>query len=117
MSSTASLVEHIVDSFRADVIAKKMFGEYGLYKGEVMFGLVCDDRLFIKDTAAGRALLDEVIEGAPYPGAKPALVIDEGLWSDHALLRRLLEVTVAALPAKKAKKAKATTKTAHKPPS
>ena len=121
MSSSASLVEHLVSCFGGDVSAKKMFGEYGLYKGDVMFGLLCDDRLFIKDTCEGRALLtthvDEIVEGAPYPGAKPALVIDEAWWSERTMLRHLVDVTIAALPTTKktAKKtAKKTTKKTKK---
>ena len=37
-----------------DVVAKPMFGEYGLYFKGKNFGLVCDNTLFIKVTEPGR---------------------------------------------------------------
>lgn len=75
-----------------------MFGEYALYYDGKVVALACDDRLFLKDTAAGRGLLEQVTEGAPFPGAKPWLVIDAAL-DEPDLLARLLRSTALALPA------------------
>ena len=58
-----------------DVVAKRMFGEYGLYVDGVMVALLCDDQCFLKPTDAARGLLDDVIEGAPYPNAKPHFLL------------------------------------------
>jgi TfoX/Sxy family transcriptional regulator of competence genes len=34
-----------------------MFGEFGLFSAGEMFGMVCDDQLFFKPTAGGRAYI------------------------------------------------------------
>jgi DNA transformation protein len=43
-------IDHILDLLRpwALVGARRMFGGHGLYRGGVMFGIVADDRLFLK---------------------------------------------------------------------
>ncbi len=57
------------------VVAKKMFGEYGVYCNGKMVALVCDDQLFVKPTLAGENYLRKYTEGFPYPGAKPWFLI------------------------------------------
>lgn len=89
-----------------DVSARKMFGEYGLYCGQKIVALVCDDQLFVKPTAAGRALIGDVVEGPPYPGAKPSFLIDADRWDDAEWLAQLIAVSAADLPAPKPKKPK-----------
>ena len=84
---------------------RRMFGEYALYLDERVVALVCDDMLYVKPTEAGRAVLDEVVEAPPYPGAKPWWRVD-ALLDEGDRLRRLLQVTAAALPAPKPKKPK-----------
>ena len=42
------------------VTARRMFGEYTLYWDGKPFALVCDNKLYVKPTAAGRAFLPEV---------------------------------------------------------
>ena len=60
--------------------------------------LICDDRLHVKPTAPGRALLGPTApESAPYPGAKPHLLADH-LLDEPDRLVTLLRVTAAALP-------------------
>lgn len=108
MGSKQSTVDFIIDQISSigAVSAKKMFGEYGIYCGEKMVGLVCDDQLFIKPTPEGRNLLGECDEAPPYPGAKPCLVIPGELWDDQEALSRLVAVTAAQLPVPKQKAAK-----------
>jgi len=84
---------------------RKMFGEYALYVDGKVTALVCNDQLFLKPTPEGRRLLGAVTEGAPYPGAKPHLLIAEDL-EDPDRLKQVLEITAAALPAPKPKTAK-----------
>ncbi|KUG09108.1 TfoX/Sxy family protein [Solirubrum puertoriconensis] len=107
MASTPSFVDFVTGQLASalEVSAKKMFGEYGLYAGGKLFGLVCDNKLFIKPTNAGRAFLGEVVEQAPYEGAKPAFLIEEKL-EDSRWLSELVRVSLAELPAPKAKPAK-----------
>ena len=108
MASNQQFVDFILDQLAAagQVTAKKMFGEYGLYHGDTLFALVCDDKLYVKPTAAGRAYLAQVVEAAPYPGAKPSFFVEEGL-EDREWLRNLVSVTVAELPPPKPKKPRA----------
>jgi TfoX/Sxy family transcriptional regulator of competence genes len=88
-----------------DVRVRRMFGEYALYLGEKVVGLLCDDQLFLKPTAGGRALLERVVEAPPYPGAKPYLLLADEL-DDRALLAALLQRTADELPEPKPKKPK-----------
>lgn len=82
----------------AGVRARKMFGEYCLYVADKPVALVCDDQLYLKPTDAARVLLPRVVEGAPYPGAKPYWLITADLWEDRAWLGQLLQATERALP-------------------
>lgn len=92
---------------------RKMFGEYALYLDERVVALVCDNMLFVKPTAAGRALLDDVEEAPPFPGAKPHWRLDAVL-DDGDGLRQLLRATAAALPLPKPKP-RSTAKRATRP--
>ena len=98
MASQQRTVDFIVEQM-GPVSAKRMFGEYGIFLGERMIALVCDDRLFIKPTPGGRAHVGEVAEAAPYPGAKPCLLIPDERWDDGDWLAELARITAAELPA------------------
>ena len=53
---------------------KKMMGEYILYKDDVIFGGIYDDRFLIKKT---KSLLNKDFkEQIPYPGAKAMYLVD-----------------------------------------
>ncbi|WP_284568325.1 TfoX/Sxy family protein [Xanthomonas graminis] len=114
MASDASYVDYVLEqaALGAALTCKKMFGEYALYLDGKVVAFVCDNQVFVKPTAAGRALLGEVVEQAPYPGGKPHYLIDEGL-EDRTVLQRLLRATAQALPASKPAKAG---KRASRPP-
>lgn len=109
MATSQDFVDYIFEQARlgSRLTAKKMFGEFGLYLDEKIIALACDNQLFIKPTEPGRALLGKVKEGAPYPGAKPHLLVNE-LLDDGDLLKQVLVATAKALPAPKPKAAKAT---------
>lgn len=100
MASRQSTVDFILDQIAGagDVAAKKMFGEYGLYCDGRMVALVCDDQLFVKPTAAGRAFAGALEEGSPYPGAKPHLLISGERWEDGEWLSELIRISAAELP-------------------
>jgi DNA transformation protein and related proteins len=77
-----------------------MFGEYALYCDEKVVALVCDNRLFVKITPPGNALLGQrYVEGVAYPGAKPSMVIGAEEIDDADRLCELIRITAAALPA------------------
>lgn len=82
-----------------------MFGEYAIYLRGKVVALVCDNSLFLKPTEAGRTLLADPIEAAPFPGARSYFLLDEHL-DNSELLSELFRATEAALPAAKAKKRK-----------
>jgi len=106
MASDSSFVEYVCDQIDApSITSRKMFGEYAIYLGEKVVALVCDNRLFVKPTEAGRHLAGEVHEAPPYPGAKPHFLIEE-LLDDRDRLSALLRATAEELPKPKPKKAK-----------
>jgi TfoX/Sxy family transcriptional regulator of competence genes len=107
MASDLSFVEYVVDQFDEDcaVTYKKMFGEFGLFSGGKMFGLICDDRLLFKPTDGGREFIENVVEAPPYPGAKPCLLIEDQI-DDSEWLSELARITTRELPAPKPRKRK-----------
>jgi DNA transformation protein len=109
MSTQASTMDYLLDQLRhaGPVSSRKMFGEYCLYYDGAPVGLVCDDQLFLKPTDAGRALMREVREGAPFPGARPHLLITADDWDDAQALCLLVRSTALALPPRKVPKPRA----------
>jgi len=107
MASDLDFVEFVADQFHEDcaVTYKKMFGEFGFYSDGIFFGMVCDNRLFIKKTDAGQEFIGEAVEAPPYPGAKPIFLIEERL-EDADWLSELVRITARSLPAPKPKKKK-----------
>ena len=103
-SFAAFVAEQASDA--GDVHVRRMFGEYALYLGDKVVGLLCDDQVFLKPTEGGGALLERVVEAPPYPGARPYLLLGEEL-DDRALLAALLQRTAAELPEPKPKRPKA----------
>jgi len=109
LATTQNTMDFLLDQLSAagDVSARKMFGEYCLYLAGKPVGLVCDDQLYLKPTAAGKGKLDEVVEGYPYPGAKPHLLITPDQWEEREWLCDLVRATAKELPMPKPKKPKA----------
>jgi TfoX/Sxy family transcriptional regulator of competence genes len=109
MATNQKFVDFIIDQINisGQVTYKKMFGEYALYFDNKLFALVCDNKLYLKPTLAGRMYINNVVEVAPYPGAKPSFLIEDKL-EDHLWLKKLVAITVAALPEPKQKKQKTT---------
>ncbi|WP_430401666.1 TfoX/Sxy family protein [Fluviicola sp.] len=104
MASDQHFIDFIIDQVNSSgrVTYKKMFGEYGLYFDIKLFALVCDNKLFIKPTSAGRAFIGNVVEAPPYPGAKPSFLIEDKL-EDADWLNELIRLTVEELPEPKPK--------------
>ena len=107
MATDAKFADYVIEQVSGVPRAshRKMFGEYGLYAGDKIVALICDNQLFVKPTAAGRALLGAPAEAPPYPGAKPFFLV-EGELDDAGFMARLVSATEAELPAPKPKKAK-----------
>jgi len=105
MASDLEFVEYACDQMRdaGRVRFRKMFGEFAVYCDDKVVALVCNNRLFVKQTPGGRAFIGEAVEAPPYPGAKPYFLIEGGI-DDREWLTRLVRATARELPASGAKK-------------
>ena len=81
-----------------------MFGEFGLFFQGKMFGLICDDTLFIKVTMAGAEFAGRINKAAPYPGAKEAFKISALKMNNAEWIQKLVKITSKELPLPKVKK-------------
>lgn len=104
MSSDLEFVDFIVDQIEnaGEITAKKMFGEYGVWSDGKIFALICDNKLFIKPTEAGRVFINDVVEAPPYPGAKPSFLIEDKI-DDREWISNLVRITLNELPEPKPK--------------
>ena len=104
MASNIDFVQYIVDqcSKAGDIVAKKMFGDYGIYCDGKIFGLICDDKFFLKPTEAVRPLLRKEELRPPYEGAKDYFYIADV--DDRDYLSQIVGETYKALPEPKPKK-------------
>jgi DNA transformation protein and related proteins len=107
MATDAGYAKYVCDQLHAagGIDARKMFGEYGLYRHGKIVALIADNQLFVKPTPAGEEVLGTPTYGPPYPGAKPFFNVSD-LLDDPEWLVRLILATDAALPAPKKKAAK-----------
>ena len=106
MASNPDFVQFVADQCAGagEITFRKMFGDYGIYCNGKIFGLICDDRFYVKPTAAGKALLREVELRPPYDGAKDYFCISDV--EDHDYLSHLVRETCKELPEPKPKKKK-----------
>jgi TfoX/Sxy family transcriptional regulator of competence genes len=104
MASSLDFVQYVADqcSGAGEITFKKMFGEYGIYCDGKIFGLICDDRFYLKPTDVARPLLRVVELRPPYEGAKDYFYIADV--DDHAYLSQLVSETCKVLPDPKPKK-------------
>ena len=105
MSTSKDMLAYILDqlSLLEGLRTRGMMGEYVVYYRDKVIGLICDGQLFIKETKAGKALLDPVVEDSPYAGAKKMFVADI---ENKELLRDIIEASYPELPLPKPKKKK-----------
>ena len=104
MASNADFVQYIADQCAdaGEIVTRKMFGDYGIYCNGKIFGLISDDRFYLKPTEAGKVLLRKLELRPPYEGAKDYFYIEEV--DDHEYLSTLVRATCKALPEPKPKK-------------
>ena len=107
MASDQNFVDFVMEQIKnaGEISAKKMFGEYGIYADGKLFGLICDNKLFIKPTISGREFIGNVVEAPPYEGAKPSFLIEEKI-EDRTWLSELIRISLKELPPAKPKKKK-----------
>ena len=104
MASNKDFVQYIADQYEGagEITVRKMFGDYGIYCNGKIFGLICDDRFYLKPTEAGRSLLRSIDLRPPYDGAKDYFYIADV--DDRDYLSSLVRETCKVLPAPKQKK-------------
>ncbi len=104
MACRAEYVQYIADqcSGAGEVTVRKMFGDYGIYLDGKIFGLICDDQLFIKITEAGKKLMPNLETASPYEGAKEHFVFSD--IDDREALSAFVLATWQELPVPKPKK-------------
>jgi TfoX/Sxy family transcriptional regulator of competence genes len=104
VSSDPLFVEYICDQLQGarEISSRKMFGEWAIYSGPKVVALVCDDRLFVRPTTAGRSFIGEPFEAPPYPSAKPHFLIEDRI-DDREWLTELIRVTEREIPPPKPK--------------
>ncbi len=107
MASDKDFLNFIVDQIEnaGTITYRAMFGEYAVYSNGKIFGLVCDNKLFIKPTDGGRKFIGNVVEAPPYPGAKNSFLIGDKL-EDREWISELVRISVKELPEPKKKKSR-----------
>lgn len=107
MAQDKEFVQGIVERLAPlEVRAKAMFGGYGLYCDEKFMGIIGDDRLYLKQSAADPSLLEGTSLEAPYETANDYHLVPEHLLTDDEWLRAAVKATSNGLPAPKPKKKK-----------
>ncbi len=103
MATSTDFINYITEqlSLLPQITVKKMFGEYAIYCKEKVIALVCDNQFFLKQTNAGKNILECVLESPPYIGAKPHYLIEN--LDDKEMLRDLIVATYDELPMPKKK--------------
>ena len=91
MASSKDYLEYVLELLREvnDITYKKMMGEYMLYKEDILFGGVYDNRFLIKKTKSleNSGLKEQI----PYPSAKAMLLIDS---EDPDEIKRLVLLAI-----------------------
>ncbi len=107
MATDLEFMEFLADQMAGagEISYRKMFGEYAVYLGGKVVALVCDNQLFVKPTAAGRAYIGAPVEAPAYPGAKDSFLIEDA-FEDREWISELIRITARDLPAPKPKKPK-----------
>lgn len=91
MASSKEYLEYVLELLREveSVTCKKMMGEYMLYKEDILFGGIYDNRFLIKKTTSleNSGLKEQI----PYPSAKSMLLIDS---EDPDEIKRLVLLAI-----------------------
>ena len=103
MASNSDFVQYIIDqcSGAGEIAVKKMMGDYCIYCNGVLFGLICDNNLYIKMTDAGEAVLEEIDLRPPYPSARDHFYISNV--DDRDYLEDFIRATLPELMSGKSK--------------
>ena len=117
MACSSDFVQYIIDqcSRAGEIVVRKMMGDYCIYCNGVLFGLICDNNMYVKVTEAGEAVLEEVELRQPYEGAKDYFYINNV--DDQDYLTDIIKATLPELLSSKAKSKKQALKNRQVPTS
>ena len=91
MASSKDYLEYVLELLKEveGITYKKMMGEYMLYKDDIIFGGVYDNRFLIKKTKSleNSGLKEQI----PYPSAKSMFIIDS---EDPDEIKRLVLLAI-----------------------
>ena len=91
MASSKDYLEYVLELLKEveGITYKKMMGEYMLYKDDIIFGGVYDNRFLIKKTKSleNSGLKEQI----PYPSAKSMFLIDS---EDPDEIKRLVLIAI-----------------------
>jgi TfoX/Sxy family transcriptional regulator of competence genes len=107
MSSNEDFLKFIMDQIKnaGTIHYEKMFGEYAIYSDKKIVALICDNKLFVKQTEGGRSFIGDVVEAPPYPSAKLCFRIEDK-YKDKEWISSLISITAKELPTPKPRKNK-----------
>jgi TfoX/Sxy family transcriptional regulator of competence genes len=99
MPNDANFIRYVCDQIDDDceMTYRHMFGGTTLYSKGKVVALICDDQLFVKPTAAGRAYIGDVTEAPAYAGSKNFFLIGDDI-DDADWLTELIRRTEQELP-------------------
>ncbi|EKD88573.1 MAG: hypothetical protein ACD_34C00459G0002 [uncultured bacterium] len=105
MATDEEFIKFLVEQMElaGEIRYRKMFGEYAIYCNEKVVALVCDNKLYVKPTDAGKEYIGNVDEAPPYQGAKLYFFIEDQ-FENKEWLCDLIRITENELPIPKPKK-------------
>ncbi len=107
MSTSPSNITYFLECLEwiSELRAKKMFGEYGIFSGERLFALACDNTLFLKTFPETLHYFEDTQTKA-YPGSKNTSAINEQWLENTDELLEIVRETISLTPYPKPKKKK-----------
>lgn len=105
MSTAKETIDFLRDALALvpEVSFRPMMGEYCVYSAGRVFGLVCDDTLFLKTSPETLHLFSDKATRA-YPGSKNTCQANAEWLEDREKLAEVVLYTLARLPKSKPKK-------------
>ncbi len=105
MSTDAETLDFLRDALALvpEVSFRPMMGEYCVYSAGRIFGLVCDDTLFLKTTPGTLHLFADKATRA-YPGSRKTAQANAEWLEDREKLAEVVAATLACLPRPKSKR-------------
>ena len=89
MPSSRERLEEVLAQLPSEGMSfKQMMSEYILYYRGKVVGGIYDDRFLVKPSKTAKRLLPDAREELPYDGAKPMLLVEDGM--DRMFLRDLV---------------------------